>query len=147
MNEADTCRTYVEPKLAAAGWDTEPHSFTEQRTFTAGRIQVLGARAWRGQGKRADYVLRYRCDVPIAVVDDPKAKAFAAFGEAAQKIERRAIKSREMYFATGCGQKPSEPPRGARRLETAARGLRPSVGLRRRIVSPKGDTRRRRWPP
>jgi hypothetical protein len=32
-------------------------------------------------------------------------------------------------------------------LETAALGLRPSVGLRRLNLSPKGDIRRRRWPP
>ncbi len=35
--EADTCRKYVLPKLITAGWDNEPHSFTEQRTFTDGR--------------------------------------------------------------------------------------------------------------
>jgi len=34
------------------------------------------------------------------LVDDPKAKIFAPFGDAAHKIEREAIKSREMYFAT-----------------------------------------------
>ena len=38
MNEADTCRKEVIPRLAAAGWDDDPHSFTEQRTFTDGRI-------------------------------------------------------------------------------------------------------------
>lgn len=25
LNEADTCRRYVVPKLQAAGWDSEPH--------------------------------------------------------------------------------------------------------------------------
>jgi type I site-specific restriction endonuclease len=25
LNEADTCRRYVVPKLKAAGWETEPH--------------------------------------------------------------------------------------------------------------------------
>jgi type I restriction enzyme R subunit len=34
MNEAYTCRTYVLPKLTAAGWDKSPHGITEQRTFT-----------------------------------------------------------------------------------------------------------------
>lgn len=29
--EADTCRKYVLPKLIEAGWDDEPHSFTEHR--------------------------------------------------------------------------------------------------------------------
>ena len=43
-NEADTCRKYVLPKLVETGWDDEPHSFTEQRTFTDGRIIVAGQR-------------------------------------------------------------------------------------------------------
>ncbi len=38
--EADTCRKYVTPKLQEAGWDTDPHSIAEQRTFTDGPIVV-----------------------------------------------------------------------------------------------------------
>jgi type I restriction enzyme R subunit len=30
-NEADTCRIYVLPKLDEAGWNQDPHSFTEQK--------------------------------------------------------------------------------------------------------------------
>jgi type I restriction enzyme, R subunit len=55
-SEADTCRKYVTPKLLAAGWDTEPHSLAEQRTFTAGRIVVTGTKAKRREAKRADYL-------------------------------------------------------------------------------------------
>lgn len=69
MNEADTCRTYVVPKLVAAGWDDPPHSLTEQKTFTDGRIIVAGERTRRGPQKRADYLLRYTRDFPIAVVE------------------------------------------------------------------------------
>lgn len=69
MNEADTCRKYVLPKLIAAGWDNAPYSFTEQKTFTDGRI-ILGPKGYkRGKQKRADYILRYRRDFPIAVVE------------------------------------------------------------------------------
>lgn len=42
MNEADTCRNCVDPKLQAAGRDTDPHSIAEQRTFTDGGIVVAG---------------------------------------------------------------------------------------------------------
>ena len=52
-NEADTCRKYVLPKLIEAGWDNEPHSFTEQRTFTDGRIVVSGEKIYRRPQKRA----------------------------------------------------------------------------------------------
>jgi type I restriction enzyme R subunit len=58
MNEADTCRKFVLPKLQAAGWENEPHSIAEQRYFTEGRIVVRGNKAERKKGKRADYLLR-----------------------------------------------------------------------------------------
>src|SRR5205823_6533656 len=44
MNEADTCRKLVRPKLEAAGWDTLPHLYSEQTPFTDGRIVVPGGR-------------------------------------------------------------------------------------------------------
>lgn len=67
--EADTCRKYVLPKLIDAGWDTDPHSFTEQRTFTDGRIVISGNKVHRKKQKRADYLLRHTTDFPIAVVE------------------------------------------------------------------------------
>jgi len=69
LNEADTCRKFVVPKLNEAGWDNDPHSFTEQRTFTDGRIVVAGSKVKRRQQKRADYLLRYTRDFLIAVVE------------------------------------------------------------------------------
>ena len=68
-NEADTCRRYVVPKLQAAGWENEPHRINEQVTFTDGRIVVTGRQGRRRPGKRADYILRFRPDFPIAVVE------------------------------------------------------------------------------
>src|SRR5205823_205493 len=59
----------ITPKLQAAGWDSEPCSIAEQRTFTDGRIVVHGNKATRRKGKRADYILRYTRDFPIAVVE------------------------------------------------------------------------------
>ena len=69
MTEADTCRKSVVPRLQAAGWDAPPHVINEQRTFTDGRILFTGGKARRGPQKRADYLLRYRADFPIAVVE------------------------------------------------------------------------------
>jgi type I restriction enzyme, R subunit len=67
LNEADTCRTYVLPKLYNAGW--EDTQISEQKSFTDGRIMLAGNRAFRRPQKRADYLLRYRRDFPIAVVE------------------------------------------------------------------------------
>lgn len=67
LNEADTCRTYVLPKLYSAGW--EDAQISEQKSFTDGRIVIAGSRPIRRPQKRADYILRYRRDFPIAVVE------------------------------------------------------------------------------
>ena len=40
MNEADTCRTYVLPKLKSAGREDE--TITEQLVLTPGRIVPIG---------------------------------------------------------------------------------------------------------
>ena len=45
LNEADTCRTYVLPKLYSAGW--EDTQISEQKSFTDGRIVLVGNRAIR----------------------------------------------------------------------------------------------------
>lgn len=68
-NEADTCRRYVVPRLQVAGWDDVPHRINEQVTFTDGRIIVTGRRGRRRPGKRADYVLRFHSDFPLAVIE------------------------------------------------------------------------------
>src|SRR5262249_17983257 len=51
MNEAETCRKLVRPKLEAAGWDNAPHSINEQVSFTDGRIIVAGSKAVRREQK------------------------------------------------------------------------------------------------
>lgn len=69
MNEADTCRTLVRPKLDAAGWDTDPHSYAEQTPFTDGRILVRGGKPRRLKRKFSDFLLRLSRDITLAVVE------------------------------------------------------------------------------
>lgn len=78
--EADTCRKFVVPRLQTAGWEGAPHAINEQRTFTDGRVIFIGGKAKRGRQKRADYILRYRADYPIAVVEAKAAYKSAADG-------------------------------------------------------------------
>jgi type I restriction enzyme R subunit len=92
MNEADTCRKYITPKLHAAGWDDD--QIREQVTFTDGRIVPSGRRAVRKEQCRADYVLRYTSDYPIAVVE-AKAEnvpAYDGFGQAKGYAEILGVK-------------------------------------------------------
>src|SRR4051812_15968530 len=69
LTEADTCTRMITPQLRAAGWDDDPHSFSEQHTFTDGRIVLVGNRYKRKKKKRADYFLRYTRDFVLAVVE------------------------------------------------------------------------------
>lgn len=67
LTEADTCRRYVLPKLYAAGWTDD--QISEQKSFTDGRIVLIGDKVKRRPQKRADYLLRYRRDFTLAVVE------------------------------------------------------------------------------
>lgn len=69
ITEADTCREFVIPQLMQAGWGVAPYAIGEQRTFTSGRITVVGEKVRRGKQRRADYLLYYRRDYPLAVVE------------------------------------------------------------------------------
>lgn len=67
MNEADTCRTYIVPKLKAAHWEDE--YIVEQMVLTPGRIVPIGDRHTRKDGLRPDYTLFIRQNIPIAVIE------------------------------------------------------------------------------
>ena len=67
MNEADTCREYVLPKLDA--WRSQPHLITEQYAIDAGAIIAKGKRKKRRDKKYSDYLLCYTRDFPLAVVE------------------------------------------------------------------------------
>ncbi len=92
--EADTCRRFVVPKLQAAGWDNEPYSIAEQRTITDGRIVPVGKGFVRRPSKRVDYLLRYRRDFPLAVVEAKPEYKTAADGlqQAKQYAEMLSLK-------------------------------------------------------
>ena len=99
--EADTCRKFVVPKLQAAGWDSDPHSIAEQRSFTDGRIVVRGNKADRKKGKRADYLLRYTRDFPIAVAEAKAEYRKAADGLQQAKDYAEILKLKFAYATNG----------------------------------------------
>jgi type I restriction enzyme R subunit len=99
--EADTCRTLITPKLQAAGWENDPHSIAEQRFFTDGRIIVHGNTARRRQGRRADYILRFTRDFPIAVVEAKSEDEEAAAGLQQSKDYAEILKYKFAYATNG----------------------------------------------
>ena len=105
MNEADTCRKYVVPKLQAAGWDNDPYCIAEQRTFSnkKGRIRVVGGKIVRGKPKRADYLLGYRTDFPVAVVEAKADYKSPGAGLSQAKEYASILKLRFAYATNGKG--------------------------------------------
>ena len=101
MNEADTCRKFVVPKLQEAGWDDRPHAINEQRTFTDGRVVFVGGKARRGKQKRSDYLLRYNPDFPIAVVEAKSRYRHAADGLQQAKEYAEILGLRFAYSTNG----------------------------------------------
>ena len=68
MTEQDICSKFVLPSILKAGWDSMSH-VREQVTFTAGRIRVDGNTISRGERKRADFILYYKNNLPMAIVE------------------------------------------------------------------------------
>ena len=68
LTEAEIRTRFVTPALSAAGWPLE--SLREEFFyFSAGRIQVVGSKGVRKEPKRVDYLLEYRPNLPVAVVE------------------------------------------------------------------------------
>lgn len=94
FSEADTCRKWVVPLLQSSGWEEEPYSIAEQRSVTDGRIVPVGKGFVRKPPKRVDYILRYRRDFPLAVIEAKAAYKSALDGvqQAKQYAEMLGLK-------------------------------------------------------
>ena len=68
LSERDICSKFITPAIAKAGWDLHAQ-IREEVSFTKGRIIVRGKLHTRGQQKRADYILYYKPNLPIAVIE------------------------------------------------------------------------------
>jgi len=68
LSERDICTKYITPAIQQAGWDVHRH-IREEVSFTAGRVIVRGKLHTRGQKKRADYILYYKPNIPIALIE------------------------------------------------------------------------------
>ncbi len=68
MSERDTITKYILPAIEASGWDKQSQ-IREEVTFTTGRIFVKGRQTKRGEKKRADIILYYKPNIPVAVIE------------------------------------------------------------------------------
>ncbi|WP_347917473.1 EcoAI/FtnUII family type I restriction enzme subunit R [Paracoccus marcusii] len=68
FSERDICTKFITPSLRQAGW-CEITQIREEVSFTKGRIIVRGRLISRGKGKRADYILSVKPNIPIAIIE------------------------------------------------------------------------------
>ncbi len=68
LSERDICTKYITPAIEKAGWNKQTQ-LLEEVTFTDGKIYVRGKLTARGERKRADYILYYKPNIPIAIVE------------------------------------------------------------------------------
>ncbi len=68
LSERDICTKFINPALEQAGWDMQKQ-VREEVSFTDGCIYVKGNLSVRGKRKRADYVLYYKLNIPIAIIE------------------------------------------------------------------------------
>jgi type I restriction enzyme, R subunit len=68
LSERDICTKFITPALFKAGWDVQSQ-IREEVSFTKGRIIVRGKLVTRGKAKRADYILYYKPNVPLALIE------------------------------------------------------------------------------
>lgn len=68
LSERDICTKWITPALERAGWDILTQ-IREEFPLTNGRILVRGKLHSRARNKRADYVLFYKPNMPIAIIE------------------------------------------------------------------------------
>jgi type I restriction enzyme, R subunit len=67
LSEADICDRYITPALYEAGW--KKSQIRREYGFTDGQMIVRGQMAGRGARKRADYLLYYPSNQPLALIE------------------------------------------------------------------------------
>jgi len=68
LSERDICTKFITPAIEKAGWDKQTQ-LLEEVSFTDGKIYVRGKLTARGKQKRADYILYYKPNIPIAIIE------------------------------------------------------------------------------
>lgn len=68
LSDRDICTKFITPAIISAGWDIDAQVL-EEVSFTDGKIYVKGKLTARGKRKRADYILYYKPNIPIAIIE------------------------------------------------------------------------------
>lgn len=79
LTEEDIKLKYITPALQKAGWDIKSQIRCEYY-YTAGKINVRENVAQRSKGKKVDYLLSYKSNLPIAIVEAKDNKVTVSHG-------------------------------------------------------------------
>ncbi len=111
MNEAETCRTLVRPKLETAGWDGDKHFYSEQISFTDGTEVTYDLDA-HGNKLRTVQITQHAADAVRTLYTDPEdlRKKWSDFEQRSaiiEMLEERGIDFNELAAAAA---KPDADP-------------------------------------
>lgn len=79
LTEEDIKLKYITPALQKSEWDIQTQIRCEYY-YTAGKINVRENVASRGKGKKVDYLLSYKSNIPIAIVEAKDNNVIASHG-------------------------------------------------------------------
>ena len=68
LTEEEVKLRFITPAIENAGWDKHSQIRMEY-AFTDGEMQIRGTKSVRGKQKRADYVLFYKPNIPLAIIE------------------------------------------------------------------------------
>lgn len=102
LSERDVCTKFITPALERAGWDVQTQ-IREEVSFTAGRIMVRGKTISRGERKRADYILYYKNNLPLALIEAKDAQHQVGDGIQQALAYAEALDIPFVYSSNGSG--------------------------------------------
>ena len=68
LTERDICSKFINPSIEKSGWNMR-NQVREEVSFTDGKVIVQGQLHTRGKRKRADYILYYKPNLPMAIIE------------------------------------------------------------------------------
>ena len=79
MTEEDVRAKYIDPSIRNAGWNEETQ-IRREFSFTDGRIFVKHGKVIRGKRKKADYILSYKTNFNLTIIEAKKNTLTAEHG-------------------------------------------------------------------
>ena len=101
MTEEEVKLNYITPAIERAGWDRK--LIRMEYPITAGKIVVRGEKAFRLTKKRADYLLFYKENMPLAIVEAKDPSQVIGDGMLQAQEYAKKLDVRFVYTSNGDG--------------------------------------------